>query len=59
MKQQSKGSKGTNPDGEELFSLTKKEMRAEVQKMRTDACGIIGCAMIRGKPYPEGMEQES
>lgn len=59
VKQQSKDSRGSNPDGEELFSLNKKEMRAEVQRMIAEVGDITGCVMIRGKPYPEWTEQES
>lgn len=46
VKQQSKDSKGSNPDGEELFSLTKRKMRAKVQKMIVEAGRITGCGMI-------------
>lgn len=51
-------SKGSNPESEEMVSLTKKEMRAKVQKMRVEARGISGCSILKGKPYLEWMERE-
>lgn len=42
-----------------MFSLIKKEMRAEVQRMIAEASGITGYTKIRGKSYPEWMEQKS
>lgn len=59
VKQRSKDSKGSNPDGKKVFTLTKKEMRAEVQRMIAEVSDITGCTMIRRKPYQEWVEHES
>lgn len=52
-KQQNKGS---NPKSEKVLSLTKTEMRAEVQKMIAEAGGISSCPILRRKAYSEWME---
>lgn len=41
------------------LALLKKEMRAVLQRMIVEVGAIPGCAMIRGKRYPECTEQES
>lgn len=41
-----------------MANLVQKEMTMEVQKIITDADGIIGSSIPKGKPYPEWMEQQ-
>lgn len=54
VKHQSKDSKGSNLDSEEVFTLTKKEMSEDVQRIIADAGSIIGCTVIRGNLIRSG-----
>lgn len=48
VKQQSKDSKGSKSGSEEILGLTKKEMRAEVQRMIVETGSITDCTLIEG-----------